>query len=290
MERSDKIPNEAEGRRSTDLRVGFVGLGSQGGPMARRIAEAGFPTTLWARRPEALAPFADTPAAPAGSLAELGAASDLACVCVVDDEGVEQVVAGEGGLLETMAPGGLIAVHSTVHPDTCVRLAERAAARGLGLLDATVSGGGPAAANGTLLVMVGGDDAAVERARPVFAAYGDPVVHLGGVGAGQRTKIVNNLLMTANLGVAESAYALAGSLGVDLAQLAVVLGRGSGSSFAAALVGRPDFTLGPLGGVAGALLEKDTRLAADLAAAAGIDAAPVFDAADAALKSMGRSR
>ncbi|GAB2851378.1 NAD(P)-dependent oxidoreductase [Actinocorallia aurea] len=268
-------------------RVGFVGLGSQGGPMARRIAEAGFPTTLWARRPETLAPFADTPAKTAGSLAELAAASDLACVCVVDDAGVEEVV---GGLLEAMAPGGLIVVHSTVHPATCERLAERAAERGLGLVDAPVSGGGPAAANGTLLVMAGGPEAEIARARPVFAAYADPVVHLGGVGAGQRTKIINNLLMTANLGVAESAYALAGSLGVDLAQLAVVLGRGSGGSFAAALVGRPDFTLRPMGEVAGDLLAKDTRLAADLAGTAGTAAPTVFAAADAALKAMGHSR
>ncbi|ROO85189.1 3-hydroxyisobutyrate dehydrogenase [Actinocorallia herbida] len=271
----------------SETRVGFVGLGSQGGPMARRIAEAGFPTTLWARRPETLEPFADTPAKLAGSLAELGAASDIACVCVVDDAGVEDVV---GGLLAAMAPGGLIVVHSTVHPATCERLAGQAEERGLGLIDAPVSGGGPAAAKGALLVMAGGDEAAVERARPVFAAYGDPIVHLGGLGAGQRTKIINNLLMTANLGVAESAYALAGSLGVDLTQLAVVLGKGSGSSFAAALVGRPDFTLGPMGEVAGDLLAKDTGLAADLAATAGADAATVFAAADAALQSMGRGR
>jgi 3-hydroxyisobutyrate dehydrogenase len=112
-------------------RVGFIGLGSQGAPMARRIIEAGFPVTLWARRAEALAAFAGTTAETAGSTAELAAAVDLACVCVLADADVEQVVAGPGGLLDGMLPGGVIAVHSTAHPDTCVALAGLAESAGL---------------------------------------------------------------------------------------------------------------------------------------------------------------
>ncbi|GAA2120896.1 NAD(P)-dependent oxidoreductase [Actinomadura napierensis] len=271
-------------------RVGFIGLGSQGGPMARRIAEAGFPVTLWARRPETLAPFAGTGARTAASPADLAAASDLACVCVVDDAGVEQVVAGPGGLLEGMRSGRTIAVHSTVHPDTCRRLAETAAARGVALLDAPVSGGGPAAEAGRLLVMVGGDDAVAERCRPVFQTYGDPVVHLGPVGSGQRAKLVNNLLLAANLAVAESAFALARSIDVDPARLSIVLANGSGASFGAGLLPGVGFSLATLGEHAGPLLQKDTRIVAELAEAAGTDAATVFDAADAALESMGRAR
>ncbi|ROO86568.1 3-hydroxyisobutyrate dehydrogenase-like beta-hydroxyacid dehydrogenase [Actinocorallia herbida] len=270
--------------------VGFIGLGSQGAPMARRIIEAGFPTTLWARRPETLEPFADTAASIAVSPAEVGAASDLACVCVLDDAGVEEVVSGPNGLLEGMRPGGVIAVHSTVHPETCARLAERAAERGVGLVDAPVSGGGPAAEVGSLLVMAAGEAGTVERCRPVFATYGDPIVHLGPVGAGQRAKLINNLLLAANLGVAESAFALARELGVDPAQLAVVLSRGSGSSFATGMLPRAGFVLAPMGGKAGPLLQKDARIVAELAEANGVKASSVFAAADAALESMGCAR
>ncbi|MCD0452949.1 NAD(P)-dependent oxidoreductase [Actinocorallia sp. API 0066] len=270
-------------------KVGFIGLGSQGAPMARRIIDAGFRTTLWARRPATLDPFAGTSAALASAPAELGAASDLACVCVLDDAGVEEVVSGPQGLLEGMRPGSVIAVHSTVHPDTCASLAARAAERGVRLVDAPVSGGGPAAEQGTLLVLVGGDTATAERCRPVFAAYGEPV-HLGPVGAGQRAKLINNLLLAANLGVAESAFALARDLGVDPEQLAVVLARGSGSSFATGMMGRSGFVLGPMGDKAGPLLRKDVRIAAELAEATGAEAGSVFDAADAALASMGCAR
>ncbi|MFV2173799.1 NAD(P)-dependent oxidoreductase [Actinomadura sp. LOL_016] len=271
------------------MRVGFIGLGSQGAPMARRIVEAGVPTTLWARRPGTLEPFAGTAAATAVSAAEVGAASDLACVCVVDDAGVEEVIAGPDGLLAGMRPGSVIAVHSTVHPDTCRDLGEKAAGQGVTLLDAPVSGGGPAAAEGRLLVMVGGDAETAERARPVFATFGDPVVHLGPIGAGQRAKLINNLLFTANLGVAESAYALARQLDVDPERLALVLAQGSGNSFGANIVGRPDFTLRTMGELAGGLLHKDVGLVADLAEdAAGPFA--VLAAADAALTSMGHPR
>jgi 3-hydroxyisobutyrate dehydrogenase len=272
------------------LRVGFVGLGSQGGPMARRIAESGTRTTLWARRPDALHAFRDTPAATAGSPAELAAGSDLVCVCVVDDPGVDQLVAGPDGLLAHMVGGSVLAVHSTVHPDTVARLAGLAAERGIALLDAPVSGGGQAAAAGRLLVMLGGDAEVVERCRAVFETYGDPVVHIGPVGAGQRAKLVNNLLFTATMGVAESAFALAGELGVDPAKLAVVLANGSGGSLGARMVREPAFTLRATGAHAGQLLQKDVRLVVDLADAAGVKAGTVLEAADAALTSMGHPR
>ncbi len=109
------------------MRVGFIGLGSQGGPMARRIVEAGYDLTLWARRPESLEPYADTAAKTAQTPADLAAASDLVCICVVADDDVRQVVSGENGVLKGLQPGGgVIAIHSTVHPDTCRELAEQA--------------------------------------------------------------------------------------------------------------------------------------------------------------------
>src|ERR1700739_4246533 len=113
------------------MQVGFIGLGSQGGPMARRIVESGYPTTLWARRPAMLEAFADTPAKVAKSPAELAAASDLVCLCVVGDDDIEEITGDKHGLLAAMKPGSVIAVHSTVHPDTCRTLAKEAAAHGV---------------------------------------------------------------------------------------------------------------------------------------------------------------
>ncbi len=109
------------------MRVGFIGLGSQGGPMARRIVEGGHELTLWARRPATLEPFADTAAKTAGSPAELAATSDLVCVCVVGDDDVREVLGGDAGVLAGLASGGIIAIHSTIHPDTCTEIAESAA-------------------------------------------------------------------------------------------------------------------------------------------------------------------
>ncbi|WP_197518008.1 NAD(P)-dependent oxidoreductase, partial [Mycobacterium sp. E796] len=126
------------------MRVGFIGLGSQGGPMARRIIESGYPTTLWARKPASLEPFADTPAKIAPTPADLAAASDLVCLCVVGDADIEELTGGEDGLLEAMTPGSVVAVHSTVHPDTCRELAKRAEPHGVSVVDAPVSGGGGA--------------------------------------------------------------------------------------------------------------------------------------------------
>jgi 3-hydroxyisobutyrate dehydrogenase len=250
---------------NSSTRVGFIGLGSQGGPMARRIIEAGYPVTLWARRPATLEPFADTAAKTADSPAELAAASDLVCVCVRDDVDTEEVV---DAVLGGLAAGGVIAVHSTVHPDTCRRLAERAQASGVALIDAPVSGGAPAAEAGRLLVMVGGDEESVEFCRPVFASYGDPIAHLGPVGAGQVTKLLNNAAFTAHLGVAVSLLTLGRSLGVDQRRLADVISHGSGNSFALERVASAGGTLARIGEHAGHLLRKDVKLIADLAATA----------------------
>jgi 3-hydroxyisobutyrate dehydrogenase len=272
------------------IRVGFIGLGSQGAPMARRIIGSGYSVTLWARRPASLEPFADSPAAVAGSPAELAKASDLVGICVVSDADVEEVVTGEGGVLAGLGPGGVIAVHSTVHPDTCRRLADQAAAQGARLVDAPVSGGGPAAAEGRLLVMAGGEPDAVEFCRPVFATYGDPVVHLGPLGSGQVTKLLNNVLFTAHLATAASALALGQALDVDPRRLADVISHGSGSSFALGRITAAGGTLDRISSHAGPLLQKDVRLIADLAAAAGVPPDTVMAAADDALALMNHPR
>lgn len=246
----------------TGLRVGFAGVGSQGGPMARRIVEDGFQTTLWARRPESLEPFEGTGAVVAADKRALGAASDVLCLCVIGDSDVDEVLRGDDGALSGMAAEGIVVIHSTVHPDTCRRL--QADSPHLHFVDAPVSGGGHMAAAKALLVMVGGDDDAVERCRPVLETFANPLVHLGGLGAGQAAKLLNNALFSAHLGLAASVFAVADGLGVDKAALTSVLSKGSGRSYAAEVISGSGHDLSVMAQLAGALLAKDVDILADL--------------------------
>lgn len=207
--------------------TGFIGIGSQGAPIAMRML-AGNTLTVWARRPEALAPFVDKGARAAGTVAELAATCDHVGLCVVDDADVVEVC---DQLLPAMRPGSLLAIHSTILPRTCEMLAAQAAERGILLLDAPVSGGSPAAETGTLTVMCGGTEAAFAKALPVLETFGARIVLLGPAGAGQRAKIVNNALLAANMGLAHSALAIAEGLGVDRAALADLVKSSSGRSF-----------------------------------------------------------
>jgi 3-hydroxyisobutyrate dehydrogenase-like beta-hydroxyacid dehydrogenase len=212
------------------------------------------------------------------------------CLCVVGDDDVRQVLYGETGVLAGLASGGIVAIHSTVHPDTCREVAEKAAAQGVSVIDAPVSGGGPAVEEGKLLVMVGGEDEVVERCRPVFATYADPIVHLGALGSGQVTKILNNLLFTANLGSAMSTLELGESLGVPRDRLCEVLNSGSATSKALSSITAFGGSLEALAPIAGGLLQKDVRHAASIAAHASAAEGSVFTAADTALKLMDHPR
>lgn len=272
------------------MRVGFIGLGSQGGPMARRIVEAGYDLTLWARRPESLEPYADTAAKTAQTPADLAAASDLVCICVVADDDVRQVVSGENGVLKGLQPGGVIAIHSTVHPDTCRELAEKAREVGVSVVDAPVSGGGMGAAAGTLLVMVGGDTDIVEKIQPVFETYANPVVHLGDTGSGQVAKLLNNLLFTANLATSASTLELGAALGVDPSKLGEVITHGTANSFALGRVVSAGGTLDRIAMHAGPLLRKDVGLVVGLADAADTAPGVVLTAADTTLAMMEHPR
>jgi 3-hydroxyisobutyrate dehydrogenase-like beta-hydroxyacid dehydrogenase len=210
------------------ITTGFIGLGSQGGPMAERMLAGGFPLMVWARRPEALEPFVEQGATLAGSVAELAAACDHIGVCVVDDDGVSQIC---DQLIPAMREGSLLAIHSTILPESCEALERRCAERAIRLLDAPVSGGGGAAAAGTLTVMCGGSAEAFAQAQPVLATFAGTLVHLGGAGSGQRAKIVNNALMAANMGLAHAALGAGQALGIDRAALADLIKASSGRSF-----------------------------------------------------------
>jgi len=267
--------------------AGFIGLGSQGGGMAQRIIDEGVPTTLWARRPEPLGPFAGR-AAIAADPAELGARSDVVGICVTDGAAVRHVVLGPGGVLAGMRPGSVLAIHSTIGPDDCLAIADEAAARDTRVIDAPVSGGGAVAAEGQLTVYVGGDDDAVAFARPVLATYGDPVFHMGALGSGMRTKLLNNALVAAHFALAHDAFGLGTSEGLDPSTLADALRSGSGRSFSMEVfLGLGSFD--PIAAHVGPIMAKDVGLFARETAPTG-DRTTLLDAADRFLHLIGHPR
>ena len=210
-------------------KVGFIGLGNQGAPIARRILDAGYPLGVWARREATLAPFADSGAVAAPSPAALAADCDMLGICVVNDDDVREVLLGQGAL-EAMKPGGIIALHSTLLPESVIELDALARARGAHVLDAPVSGGARGAEAGTMTVMVGGDAEALERARPVLETFATTVAHLGPVGSGQMIKLLNNNLCYANLTMGIYALELAERLGMDPKVAAGIIRTSSGMS------------------------------------------------------------
>ena len=252
-------------------RIGFIGLGNQGAPIARRMADAGWPLAVWARRPEALAEFSDVPACE--SPEALAERSDILCICVLDDAGVEDVV---GRVLPHLPAGALIAVLSTTHPETCRRLAAAAAARGIALVDAPVSGGAAGAQAGTMAVMMGGTPEDCARLQPLFASFARLVERLGEVGAGQNAKLVNNALMAAILDVTQDARETGAALGLDLAALDKVLAASSGGSFAHNALVRLRSLSGF--GHGARLLRKDIGLLAALCGDAAITPPPMIAA------------
>ena len=270
------------------MRVGFIGLGSQGAPIARRIVESGHPLAIWARRPESVEPFADTSATVVSSPAEVGAASEMVAVCVFADADVEQVLFGSEGVLAGMAPGGVVAIHSTVHPRTCVDVGARAAARRVAVVDAPVSGGGSAALERRLLLMAGGAADDVTRCRPVFETFADPIVHLGPLGAGQTAKVLNNFLLAVHMAAAIDAFAFAGDLGVDRVGLAQALAHGSGGSAAASIVAGAGFDADYLRTNSAPYFRKDLEIMIDVAGGRGIPAPePLVDLVQRAFMAPG---
>lgn len=196
--------------------------------MAGRMLAAGFPLTVWARRTVALEPLVAAGAKAVNTVADLARAADHVGICVVNDAGVTELC---DVLIPEMKPGSLLAIHSTILPETCETLEVRCAARGIRFVDAPVSGGGGAAAAGKLTVMCGGVPEAFDRARPVFESFAGTIVHLGPAGAGQRAKIVNNALMAAHMGLAHAALATGDALGIEKSALAALIGQSSGRSF-----------------------------------------------------------
>jgi len=247
------------------MQVGFIGIGDQGGPMADAIAECGFGLHIWARRPEAAAAYQgratlhETPQS-------LAATVDMLCLCVIAEQDVRALLFDQG-CLDALRPGALIVIHVTMAPAACADIASEAAKRGVAVVDAPVSGGRVAAINRKLLVLTGGVDEAVERARPVLQTFGDRVVHLGPIGSGQVSKILNNFLMNANMASALIVLELAEDLGIDRARAHEMLLQGTARSFSLEAIDTLIFQ----GKLSMALGKKDIALAQELAAARNID-------------------
>jgi 3-hydroxyisobutyrate dehydrogenase-like beta-hydroxyacid dehydrogenase len=176
------------------IRAGFIGLGNIGLPMAKRLVAAGLPTTVYDVLTERVRELEAAGARGGGSPREVAAASDVVGICVRDDADVRAVVGGAEGVLAGAARGVVVAVHSTVLPETVEALAGQGARAGVAILDACVTGGAAGAAQGALTVMVGGDAAAIERARPFFDCFAQKVVPTGALGSGCKAKLCNNLM------------------------------------------------------------------------------------------------
>lgn len=265
------------------MRVGFVGLGDQGAPMARAVAEAGWPLHVWARRPQSLDALDGVASVACDTVDELARNCDLVLLCVRSDDDVEQLLVDQG-LLAGLAPGSVVANHGTGSPQVAAALEQRAGEAGVVVLDAPVSGGGEGARNKTLTVMVGGDHGAYERCKPVFESFGRLVVHLGPAGSGQLAKLVNNTVFAANLKNAGDMLRVAEGLGLDLDRMAELVLASSGGSFALEALYRhmtPELVEHYQ-----AMVAKDVGHFADVARTRQVATAPLEDAARHGVEAM----
>lgn len=248
-------------------RVGFVGLGAIGEPMASRVLEAGFELHVWNRDAAKTHSLVRSGAKAAASPAALAARVDMVMTCVTDGDALEQVLLGATGLLEGAGPGLLVADLSTIHPDQARRLAAQVEHAGARWLDVPVSGGVPGARAGTLSVFAGGEATDVDAARPVLAAFAQRVTHLGGPGAGQTAKICNQMVSFATCAALGEALLLAARLGLDVARLPDAMQGGLADS-AVLRAYAPDMLAGVFRGNSLVAL-KDLEIAQDLARSSG---------------------
>ncbi|MFI0711866.1 2-hydroxy-3-oxopropionate reductase [Streptomyces inhibens] len=212
--------------------IGFIGLGIMGSPMAVNLAKAGHTVLGWNRSPGRAAALVAAGGAEAASIAEAVRAAEVVITMVPASPQVEAVAYGPDGILANARPGALLIDHSSITPQTSVDLAGAAADKGIRVLDAPVSGGEAGAAEGVLSIMVGGERADFDAARPVFDAVGTTVVHCGPHGAGQTVKAANQLIVAVNLQALAEAVVFLEKSGVDLRAALDVLGGGLAGSTA----------------------------------------------------------
>lgn len=257
-------------------RIGFIGLGSMGGLMARHLLDWPGGLVVHDVRPEAMEPFVGDGATATASTAEVGAACDVICVMVLDDAQTTDVV---DQLLPHMDAGQVIAIHSTIRPGTAERLAARGAEQGVHVVDAPVSGSTAGSTAGTLAVLFGGPDEAYERCKEPFACFATLVSRFGPAGAGTRAKLARNLVTFAAFTAAGEAQRVADAAGIDLRKLGRVVKHsdavtgGASSVFVRehAVPYPEDDFMRPYMEHARALGRKDLELVMELAADLGVE-------------------
>lgn len=247
-------------------RVGFVGLGIMGAPMAANLLKAGFPLIVWNRTPSRMVPLVALGAAAADSPAAVAAASDVTLSCVTNSPDVEAIALGPGGIAEGAAPGSTYIDCSTIAPETARYVARELSRRDIAMLDAPVSGGDVGAKAGTLAIMAGGEAEVFARCLPVLEAIGKTIVHVGPIGAGQVVKLCNQVAGGLNLLAMAEAISLARGAGVDPAKMLEVVSAGAAGSWMLSNLApravRGDYAPGFMVD----LMQKDLRLVLDEAA------------------------
>jgi 2-hydroxy-3-oxopropionate reductase len=206
--------------------VGFIGLGVMGAPMARNLVEAGHPLVVHSRSRGPVDELAAAGAEPASSPREVAERAAVVITMLPDSPAVEDVVLGSDGVLEGASEGDLLIDMSTIHPTVSVAIAEAGRERGVGVLDAPVSGGDVGARDAKLSIMVGGEQSDVERAQPLFEALGKTIVHVGEHGAGQVVKACNQVVVAVTIAAVSEALVLGSKAGVEPERILDVLGGG----------------------------------------------------------------
>nr|WP_248824142.1 NAD(P)-dependent oxidoreductase [Frankia umida] len=259
------------GEWGLEMRVAFLGLGTMGYPMAGHLSRAGFETSVFNRTAATARRWTQEftgSAAPTPAAAATGA--DVVCLCVGADDDVREVLVGPQGALAALAAGAIIVDHTTTSAQVAVEIAALAQERGVGFVDAPVSGGQAGAQAGRLSVMCGGAAETIERVRPVLAAYGTTITRIGPVGTGQLTKMVNQILVAGAIEGAAEALNFAMAAGLDLTQVLPAVSGGAASSWylvnRAPTMIRDEFDFG----FAVDWMRKDLRICLDEATRRGI--------------------
>jgi 3-hydroxyisobutyrate dehydrogenase len=249
-------------------RVGIIGAGNMGGRMGRRVAAAGDPIAAY---DVDAATLERSGLAPAASVAELVGGVDVVLLSLPDSTVIEPVVLGEDGVLAHAREGQVVVDLSTAAPESTLRIHSALAERGVAFLDAGISGGAKGAEEGTLTVMVGGEEAALDRVRPVLERFASRIVRMGGPSTGHVAKVLNNYLNGLALSATAEVMLAARRSGLDLERLLEVLNSSSGVNFAT-LNRFPSIIHGDYleGGLTGRLMAKDVRLYLEYVASVGV--------------------
>ena len=246
-------------------RIGFVGLGMMGLPMAKNLVEAGYTVTVFDLDAGAIEEAQGFGASPASTGAEVAAQSDIIITMVPDSPHVEAAIAGNGGIIEGIRAESVVIEMSTILPETGKRMAELLAEKGADFVDAPVTGGVAGAEAGSMSILVGGDAETFERTLPVLSILGGDITHMGPVGAGHTTKIANQLIGVATLAGLSEAFVLAKKSGLDMQTFYAAVKNGAGRSWALETLG-PKILKGDFSpGFMVKHMQKDLRLAGQLA-------------------------